>query len=114
MAASITIGPYVSGEKPAPLEYTFKDATGAAINLTGYSAKFNYRPADGSLAAAQGNATVSATPTDGKVTYTWTGAEFSQPGAWWAEVWVGNTTNKLCSLRLEYTVRAAVGAVPNI
>jgi hypothetical protein len=110
-ASSVTIGPYVVGGKPPPLVYTFLDSAGAAINLTGYTAVFNFRPVDGT--ATVGAATVT-TPLTGQVTHTWTGAEFEAPGDHWAEFWVGNTTNKFCSLRLEYSVRAAVGPVPAI
>lgn len=111
MATKVDIGPYVVGEKPAPFEYTFLDAAGAVINLTGYTAKFQYQRTDG--AATSASATVTA-PTQGKVTYTWTGPEFATPGNWWAEFVVGNGTNRYISLRLEYTVRAGVGATPSV
>lgn len=112
MATKIDIGPYVVGEKPAPLEYTFLDSAGVAVNLTGYTAKFIYRRTD-DTSPVTANATVS-TPAGGKVTYTWTGAEFATPGQWWAEFVVGNGTNRFMSLRLEYTVRAGVGPTPSI
>lgn len=107
----IDLGPYVVGEKPPPLEYTFQNSAGAAINLTGYTAKFKYQRTDDS--ATEANATVSDAVA-GKVTYTWTGPEFATPGDYWAEVWVGNGTNRYASLRLEYTVRAGVGSTPSI
>jgi hypothetical protein len=110
-ATSVTIGPYVQGEKPPPLVYQFLDSAGAAINLTGYTAVFNFRPVDGTSTA--GLATVT-TPLTGQVTHTWTGAEFPSAGDFWAEFWVGNTVQKFCSLRLEYNVRVAVGPVPSI
>lgn len=110
-APSVSIGPYVVGEIQAPLEYQFLDAAGAAINLSGYSARFICRPVDGSPTTA--NASVTD-PTAGKVTYTWTGAELSEAGPHWAEFWVGNTTNRYASLRLEFEVRVPVGPVPAI
>lgn len=112
MADTVTIGPYVVGEKPSSLVYTFLDSAGAAINLTGYTATFQYVRCDGGVPAT-GAATVSS-PTTGQVTHTWTGAEFPEPGKFWSEFWVGNTTNRFCSLRLEYLVRSAVGPIPNI
>lgn len=112
MADSVTIGPYVVGSKPPPLVYQFLDSAGAPINLTGYTAVFNFKPVDSGTATA-GSATVTD-PTNGRVTHTWTGAEFPVPGDHWAEFWVGNTVQKFCSLRLQYNVRAAVGPVPNI
>jgi baseplate upper protein BppU len=107
------IGPYVVGELPAPLEYTFLESTGEPKNLTGYTAKFVTRPADDPGAVETRNATVSD-PTGGVVTYTWDGTEFATPGRHWAELWVGNTTNRVASNRLEYVVRASVGPVPAI
>ena len=113
MASSSTvIGPYVVGEKPAPLEYTFQESDGSAMDLTGYTAKFIVRPADGTPATTY-NASVT-NPAGGVVTYTWDGTEFAAPGKHWAELWVGNTTNRYASLRLEYRVRDSVGPVPAI
>lgn len=109
---TLAIGPYTVGEKPAPLEYTFLKSDGTAMNLTGYTAKFIVRPADGEPATTY-NASVTD-PAGGVVTYVWDGTEFAAPGKHWAELWVGNTTNRYASLRLEYGVRASVGPVPAI
>jgi len=108
---SLAIGPYTVGEKPAPLEYQFLKSDGTPIDLTGWTAKFQYRRSD--AAATTVNAAVSD-PTAGKVTYTWTGTELSTPGTWWCEFWVGNTTNRYASKRLEALVRASIGTVPAI
>lgn len=109
---SLAIGPYTVGEKPAPLVYQFLDHTGAAINLTGYTAKFQFQRSDDPAITV-----LDAEVTDalaGEVTYTWTGTEFSTPGKWWAEFWTGNTTNRFASKRLEASVRASVGPPPTI
>jgi hypothetical protein len=108
----ITIGPYVVGEKPAPLEYTFLDSDGVPIDLSGYTAKFIVRPVDSDISVTY-NATVT-TPAAGEVTYTWDGTEFAEQGPHWSEFWVGNSTNRFASLRLEYSVRASVGPVPAV
>jgi hypothetical protein len=110
-ATSAVIGPYVTGEKPPTLSYTFLDSSGAAIDLTGYTAKFNIKERWG--AATQYSATV-ATPASGIVTYAWTGAEFLTPGHYEAEFWVGNTTLRYDSIRLKFDVQQAVGPVPAI
>lgn len=111
MADTLSIGEHTVGEKPAPLVYQFLDSAGAPIDLTGYTAAFHYQRSDGT--ASTGLATVTD-PSNGKVTHVWTGAELSTPGMWWCEFWVGNTTNKLASKRLEALVRASVGTAPAI
>lgn len=110
-ATSVTIGPYVVGEKPPALAYSFLDSGGAAINLTGYTAKFNVREKYGT--ATQYNASVT-TPLSGTVTYAWTGAEFPTAGEYQAEFWAGNGTNRFDSILIKFEVRLPVGAVPSI
>lgn len=112
MSDIVIIGPYTVGEKPAPLVYQFLDHTGAAVDLTGYTAKFQFHRSD-SAAVTVRDAVVTE-PSLGKVTYTWTGMEFITPGKWWFEFWVGNTVNLLASKRLDASVRAPVGAPPSI
>lgn len=110
---SVVIGPYVVGEKQAPLTYQFLDSDNVPMNITGYTAKFVTRLVDDESSAATYNAVVSDA-VNGKVTYTWTGAEITSPGKHWAEFWIGNTTQRYASIRLEYSVRSAVGPVPSI
>jgi len=110
---TITIGPYVVGEKPAPLEYTFLESDGTPLNLTGYTAKFVVRPVDDPAAVTEVDASVTD-PTGGTVTYTWSGTELSTPGDHWAEFWVGNNTNRYASLRMTCSVRQSLGPVPAI
>lgn len=108
---SLTIGPYTMGEKPSPLSYKFQDASGTAINLTGFSAKFNYQEHDG--AATSADAILADGPT-GTVTYVFTGNEFATPGHYKAQFWAGNGTNRYASVTIEFDVAAAVGPVPSI
>lgn len=111
MTVVVRIGPYTVGEIPAPLVYQFLDADGAAIDLTGYAARFAYAERWGIAVTA--NAVVTAAAT-GHVTYTWDGTEFLVPGQYTALFWVGNNTNRFASVRLEYDVQASVGAPPSI
>lgn len=108
---SVTIGPYVIGEKPSPLTYQFQDSTGTAINITGFTAKFSYQEHDG--AAVTANATITDGP-NGKATYTFTGAEFATAGRYRAEMWVGNGTNRYASVDIIFNVAVPVGTVPSI
>lgn len=109
---TVAAGPYVVGEKPPALMYTFLDRLGAAINLTGFTAKFIVKQADST--AVTYNATV-ATPASGIVSYTWAGNEFLAAGNYQAEFWVGNGgTLRYCSVMIKFEARLPVGVVPNI
>lgn len=111
---SVEIGPFVVGEKPAALEYQFLDGAGQPINLGAYTARFScVERRTGAVTVDAGPATVSDAAT-GKVTRTWTGAEFPTPGRYEAELWVGNTTQRFASVLITFTVRAAVASVPNV
>jgi len=103
--------PYVIGEKPSPLEYQFQDASGTVINITGFTAKFNYKERDG--AAVTANATVP-TGTDGKARYTFLGTEFTTAGHYRAAFIVGNGTNRYESVLIEFDVSTGVGTMPSI
>jgi hypothetical protein len=111
---SVIIGPFVVGEKPAPLEYQFLDSGGQGMNLGAYTARFSCIERGGNTVTVDvANAVVTDAAT-GRVTYTWTGAEFPTPGRYEAELWVGNTTQRFASVLLLFTVRAAVASVPAI
>lgn len=102
----VTAGPYVVGEKPAPLVYSFLDANGVAINLAGYTVTFTYRRGDDSVAVT-GSASVTGAAT-GQVTATWGTAPFPEPGRYYAEFWVDNSVNRFASVLITFVVRAAV------
>ncbi len=108
---SIQLGVYTVGEKPLPLTYPFQDNTGAPIDLTGYTARFQFKELNGSVQTR--NATVSA-PAVGEVTYTWTAGDLGASGQYEAEFWVGNTDRLLASVPIVFTVRESVGSAPSI
>jgi hypothetical protein len=110
------IGPFVVGEKPAPLTYVFQDANGVPISFLGggYNARFTTREHWAAAPAVDNAAVAVANDASGQVTYTWTGAEFPTPGHYHAELWIGNGSNRFASVKLEYDVRAPVGTVPSI
>ena len=113
---TVCIGPYVTGERPVPLEYQFQNSDGSARDITGYAVRFVFREQETAPAAATTrNGLLSATPTDGKVTYVWQGDEFGTPGHYRAQFWVGNGgTLKFASVLITWDVSAAVGPVPVI
>lgn len=107
------IGPFVVGEKPAPLQYQYQDGDGVPINIVGYTVKFVIKERDG-LAAQTFNGTLVDGP-NGIAGYTWTSAEFPAPGHYVAELWIGNGgPQRFASILLTLTVRASIGLVPNI
>jgi hypothetical protein len=110
-APHVTAGPYVVGEKPAPWTYTFKDANGAAINIAGYTVKLIYKERDGLPTTVNANLIDGV---NGIVGYTILGTEFPYPGAWQAEFWAGNGTQRFCSWLIVFDVRASVGVAPAI
>lgn len=104
-------GPYVIGSKPAPLVYQFLDDTGTAINLTGYTVKFNYQERFGAAVAANGAVSDAV---NGKVSYTFTGNEFATAGHYRAEFWAGNGTSRYVSPDILFDVALPVGTAPSI
>jgi|SRR5882757_281404 len=112
---SVEIGPFVVGEKPMILRYTFEDSNGNPLDLTGYTGKFSYRENScGVGTAVIRNAVVISPQTDGKVEYTWQGDEFPTPGHYIAELWVGNNAQRFASILIKFDVRIPVGVVPVI
>lgn len=109
---STAIGPFVCGEKPAPLQYQFLDAAGAAIPLTGYAVRFIIRERD-SGATSTVNGTLSDGP-NGIAQYAFTGTEFPTPGKYQMEFVVGNTVQRFNSVIITAAVRAPLGPEPAI
>lgn len=109
---SAVIGPFVVGEKPAPLQYTFQDSNGNALNINGYAVKFSVREQFGTPSIFDG-VLISGGNT-GIVQYSWTGAEFPTAGSYFAEFWVGNGTQRFASWLITFSVRLPVGVVPSI
>lgn len=108
---SVCIGPYVVGEIPPALVYQFLDSSGLPIDLTAYQVDFIVRERSGSPTTYPGTLYDAVS---GRVSYAWTGAEWPTPGRYIAEFFTGNGTNRYASLLVTFTVRASVGAVPQI
>ena len=101
------IGPWKVGERPFPHVVAFTDNAGQPINITGMTAKWIYSVDNG--APVQRAASVTNGPA-GEATYTWVNEDFTVPGIYRAEMWVGSAAGiKLASVTFAFRVRAAVG-----
>jgi len=118
--AVITLGPYHQGELPPNLTVTFKDSSGNAISLSGYTAEFAYRTYGGAwvtrIGGGQG-ATVDGDQVNnkGQTHYAWQAADFVTAGDFEGEFWVGNAgTQRFDSQRFAWQVKPAVVPAPTI
>jgi hypothetical protein len=112
----VDLGAFTVGEIPFPLTYAFTTESGTAINLTGYTAQFQW--GERSNATSYTNATTEpASVSDavgGVVSYTWTGDEFLIPGRYAGMFWVGDGANRLASELHVWVVCLAVDVPPSI
>lgn len=112
---TVEIGPYVVGEIPPPLEYTFLDSNGVVINLTGYAVRFQRAEiVAGNYVEATTVPATLADAVNGKVLYPWTAADFAHPGRYGGMFFVGNGTNRYASWLITWTTCASVDTPPNI
>jgi hypothetical protein len=109
---TVCTGPFVAGEVPDPLSYTFLYADGTPINLTGYQARFAY--AEQAARDAPVSRTAALGPADGEVVYTWEAADLAVPGRYVGELWAGDGTLRYASVRVRWNVHRPVGPPPSI
>lgn len=101
----IELGSFVVGEVPPPIEYSYLDAAGDPINLTGYTATFSIVKGDGTDLSR--TADLSDGP-NGEVTYIWVAADMDTAGVLRCEFKATNGTNTFYSERFVGYVRAAL------
>jgi len=101
--------PYVVGEKSTPLVYQYLDANGAPISVAGWAAEFHIQERFGSPVVL--SASIVDGP-NGKVEHVWTGSEFSAPGEYSGQFWVGDGNHLYASVTIKFKVAAAIGSVP--
>ncbi len=107
------IGPYRQGEIPPPLIVTFRDEIGTVIDLSGYAGRFEVERPDGTLAAPTATILPQSGSSRGQWEYAWVDGDLALRGDYRGEAWVGNGTNRYASVRLVWSVDAAI-AVPAI
>lgn len=107
MKKFIEIGPWIVGETPEPLNYTFLNANNELIPLTGYTGVFQFRTSAGVTERA-------ATLIGSTATFTWTGTDLATPGVHEGVFWVGNGTHRFASIPFIYRVNPGPGTAPTI
>jgi len=101
------IGPYAKDEIPAPLQITFKDCDAAAIDLSGYTTKFEIVRIDGGTDPGNLGEGVSTIPDEagGITQYQWDANDFLTPGMFRGVMWAANGTLRYASVFFEWTVK---------
>lgn len=113
MATVVRLGPYVAGEIPPAFIYTFLDEAGDPIPLPDFEAKLVWKRR---RTVVEVDATIDADQFEnpGQVTYVWQEGDLDEPGAYKADLWVGDGTSRFASVRLLWTVARAVAPHPEI
>lgn len=113
----ISLGSFITGEVPAPLEYQFFDSSGVPLNLTGFTiARFQWGSWIGGTPfqnTVVRNALITD-PVNGLVTYAWLGDEFSTTGHYAGVIFVNNGTNQFASFLIEWQVCASPDVPPSV
>lgn len=105
------IGPYSVGEIPQPLQISFVDHDGEAIDLAGYQADFVIERADDAIATdAGGGAGTIPTPASGITQYAFVAADFATAGRYRGQMWVGNGSLRFASIEYWWDVVAITTA----
>lgn len=109
------IGPYVLGEKPTPLQISFTDSDGNALDLTGFTASIDIVRLDGTDPGNLGEG-ISTIPnlTGGIVQYAWAENDFLTEGMFRLVAWVGDGSQRYASEFFEFFVRNSSTTVPSI
>lgn len=102
------IGPFKTGEVPAPLEVQFEDADGVDIGTPGWAAAAAYRTR--LRPVVERACSVDA---DGTALFVWEDGDLDTPGDYDLEVWIGNGTNRFSTRTFIFRVYESI-AVPAI
>jgi hypothetical protein len=106
------IGPFVSGEVPAPLQYQFLDASGVGLPIQGYEVRFLFAEED--LPSVEHACALVDGGANGVVQYVWQDGDLDVVGHYIGELWTGNGTQRYASVRVLWDVRRSRGPVPAI
>jgi hypothetical protein len=105
------LGPFTSGEIPAPLTVTLTDSNGNGLDLTDHTAVYHYRRRGDEPVEQPADVTDE---TGGEVTYIWTEDDLAQAGVYTAVIWAGNGAQRYASEHIRYRVIDGPGPAPSI
>jgi hypothetical protein len=94
-------GRYTAGEIPAPLSYSFLDASGEPLDLDGYTAVFVWR-----VGNADPDVRLAALD-DNTATHTWEDGDLDVPGVLRCAFWVDNGVNRFASVPIVALIASA-------
>jgi hypothetical protein len=118
MANTVTkqeLGAFAAGAIPPPFEHTFKDFTGAVVDISSFATLQMNIAAIPSVTGPLGGGSIAFTTdgTDGKVTYFWSATDMAEASDYEAQMWVSNgSTQKYESDLLTYRVYDGPGSAP--
>ena len=104
----IELGPFIAGEIPAPLSYSFTNADNEPLFIDSFVTKYQYKRLDG-----PGPVTVNATVDANTTTHIWGENEIAEPGIYEAVFWVSDQATRFASIPFIYRVKPAPGDVPD-
>lgn len=110
----VDLGAFAAGEVPPPLQITFLDFDGAAVNLTGFAdVQMNIEEEIGGNTNPLGTGTITVTDAaNGIVEYTWVRNDMLDPGEYTAQAWVDDDINFFASDLYTYSVYDGPGTPP--
>lgn len=106
----INLGVFAAGEIPFPVDHRFV-ASGAPINLTGFTAFVYIEGPEGDVVPGTGNVTITDA-VNGLVRYTWNEDDFLLAGSYKMLIWVDSDDNRFASYLITYDVYDGPGPTP--
>lgn len=108
-AKKINLGVFAAGEIPFPMVHTFRDNSGLAINLTGWSVSAKASGPDETGTYGSGGIVIN-NAVAGEVTYTWVVGDMTDIGKYEMLLWVTDGTNSLASDLITWQVYDGPGS----
>lgn len=114
LPTEVDLGAFAAGEVPPPLQITFRDFDGNAVNLTGFgNLQMNIEEELGANQNPLGTGTITATDApNGVIEYTWVRDDMLDIGEYTAQAWVDDGVNYFASDLYTYSIYDGPGTPP--